>query len=157
MSLFLFVHKEQKNWYKAKTRVWMLVLFLSFDVLQIPYSLCSVGFPSSGNCMMLIMSDVDECKAPHHGTGQAGWDLVRWLTELAAESPTPGLPSNVLHANCPRCRRLLCESPPGEQTEERGNMWISVCSWDRSDSASNLNIQMRSKCTWATTTQDHKE
>lgn len=56
----------------------------------------------------------------HRGTGPAGWGPAKWPTGLAAGAPTPGPPSSVRHANCPRCRHLLCGSPPGSQTAGRG-------------------------------------
>lgn len=81
-----------------------------------------------------------ECAGSHHGTGQAGWGPARWLTEPAAEAPAPDPPSNVLHANRPRCCRLLCESPPGEQ---RGKAWGRVSTNSCSDSVYSQNCKTK--------------
>lgn len=67
--------------------------------------------------------DPPSASGTHRGTGPAGWGPAKWLTELAAEAPTPGPPSSVLRANC---RHLLCESPPGTQTAGRESAWAAA-------------------------------
>lgn len=58
----------------------------------------------------------------YRDTGRSGWGPARWPTERAAEALAPDLPSSVRHADYPRHRRLLCESPPGKQ-KDRDFQW----------------------------------